>query len=217
MTYLELVNGVLRRLREPAVSNVTSTDYSQLIGDFVNDAKDQIESAWDWSQLRSVVTESTTASVNTLPITGFTDKSKLLNAVNDTSNTVLQYRPRQWFEERLYTREGGTLEGSPLYYTFNGVDVNGDAQVLLYPTPDAAYSIRFDTTLRGATLTNNTDVVVIPHLPVLHLALAYAARERGEVGGMTTQEYFAAAKNYLNDAIAIDAARHPEETIWYTP
>ena len=49
MTYLNLVNGVLRRLREDEVSNVSESTYSKMVGDYVNDAEDVLETAWDWS------------------------------------------------------------------------------------------------------------------------------------------------------------------------
>ena len=39
MTYKDLVNNVLRRLRETEVSSVQTNSYSKLIGDLVNDAK----------------------------------------------------------------------------------------------------------------------------------------------------------------------------------
>jgi predicted N-acetyltransferase YhbS len=56
MTYLELVNKVLRRLRESEVSTVqgvgNANQYARLIGDFINEAKSQVEVAWDWSALR---------------------------------------------------------------------------------------------------------------------------------------------------------------------
>ena len=39
MTYLQLVNSVLRRLRENEVDSVNQNNYSKLIGEFVNDAK----------------------------------------------------------------------------------------------------------------------------------------------------------------------------------
>jgi hypothetical protein len=52
---------------------------------------------------------------------------------------------------------------------------------------------------------------------VLHLAVAFASRERGETGGTSTQEYFTMANKYLSDAIALDAANAPEKTIFYTP
>ena len=56
MTYLNLVNGVLRRLREDEVTSVTANTYSKMVSDFVNDAKDLVETAWDWSALRSTLT-----------------------------------------------------------------------------------------------------------------------------------------------------------------
>jgi len=49
------------------------------------------------------------------------------------------------------------------------------------------------------------------------MAVALLARERGETGGTSAQEYFGLSDKFLNDAIALDASKHPEETIWYTP
>ena len=59
MTYLELVNDVLTRLRETSVSTVSETTYSALIGKFVNDAKRQIEDAYTWNCLAQTVTVTT--------------------------------------------------------------------------------------------------------------------------------------------------------------
>ena len=62
MTYLELVNDVLVRLREPTVTTVVLNSYSTLIGKFVNDAKRQIEDAFAWNVLGTTITVTTTAS-----------------------------------------------------------------------------------------------------------------------------------------------------------
>ena len=67
---------------------------------------------------------------------------------------------------------------------------------------------------RQAELTNDSDDLLVPSKPVIHLAVALLARERGETGGTSTAEYFAIADKYLSDAIAIDAAKHPEEMIF---
>jgi hypothetical protein len=50
MIYIDIVNNVLRRLRESEVQTIAQTSYSKLIGDFVNDAKTIVDSAWRWSQ-----------------------------------------------------------------------------------------------------------------------------------------------------------------------
>ena len=62
-TYLDAVNNVLRRLREPTVTSVTDTDYSAMIGVFVNDAKRDIEDAHDWNALSDTLTATTTADI----------------------------------------------------------------------------------------------------------------------------------------------------------
>ena len=46
MTYLDIVNNVLRRMREDEVSSIAETTYSKMVGDFVNDAKGIIETSW---------------------------------------------------------------------------------------------------------------------------------------------------------------------------
>ena len=64
MTYLNLMNNVLRRLREEETTSVTSTTYVKMVGDFINDAKKVVEEATDWSALRETIVISTTASDN---------------------------------------------------------------------------------------------------------------------------------------------------------
>ena len=59
MNYLQLVNSVLRRLRESEVTTVQGTgnanSYARLIGDYVNEAKSTVESAWQWLALKQTV------------------------------------------------------------------------------------------------------------------------------------------------------------------
>jgi len=65
MTYLNLINGVLRRLRETTVSTYTETTYSTMIGDLINDAKTTVEEAWEWSALRNTITFNTVDGTTT--------------------------------------------------------------------------------------------------------------------------------------------------------
>ena len=215
MTYLDLVNNVLRRLRETEVTSVQSTAYSKLIGDLVNDAKNLVETSWDWSALRTTLTITTVADVFNYPLTGSQNNIKELNVLNDTSNTTMQYQTNNWFDSQFFLED--PVSGSPLYYTYNGVNNDGDTLIDVYPKPDGVYSLRFKCALRNPDLSTDTDTLKIPAMPVVHLAVAFASRERGETGGTSTAEYFSMANKYLSDAISMDAARHPEETIFYTP
>ena len=85
MTYLELVNDVLVRLRESTVTTVGETAYSSLIGKFVNDAKRQIEDSYNWNCLGSVITVTTAANTSSYSLTGAGQKFR----VNDVINTQL--------------------------------------------------------------------------------------------------------------------------------
>lgn len=214
MTYLNLMNNVLRRLREDEVTTVTANTYSKMVSDYINDAKKIVEESNDWSALRSTIVVSTTASDNSYSLTGADDNVKVMSVINDTQNCFMGYQTKDWFNEQLYINE--VVEGAPRYYTYSGLDANGDTQVLVSPTPDGVYSLRFDVIKRQADLTSDTDVLLVPAMPVVHLAVALLARERGETGGTSTAEYFAIADKFLSDAIAIDAAKHPEEMVFRT-
>ena len=214
MTYLNIMNNVLRRLREEEVNSVTESTYSKMAGDFINDAKTMVEQAADWSALRETVVINTVADDNLYSLTGCGDDVKIMSALNDTQNCFLAYQTKDWFNDNIYI--SNEVSGAPNYYTFKGLDSNGDTQILVNPKPDGVYSLRFDVIKRQAELTGNADNLLIPEKPVIHLAIALLARERGETGGTSTAEYFAIADKYLSDAIAIDAAKHPEEMIFRT-
>ena len=67
---------------------------------------------------------------------------------------------------------------------------------------------------RESQRTNDLDRIFVPTSPVIHYAVAFASRERGETGGTSAQELFSIADASLADAIAFDAARFPSETVW---
>jgi hypothetical protein len=208
------MNNVLRRLREEETTSVTSTTYVKMVSDFINDAKKIVEEAADWSALRETIVVTTSASDNSYSLTGGGDNVKVMCVLNDTSNLFMDYQTKDWFNEQLYI--SSAAEGAPRYYTYNGLDSSGDTEVLVGPTPDGVYSLRFDVVKRQADLSSNTDTLLVPAMPVIHLAVALLARERGETGGTSTAEYFSIADKFLSDAIAIDAAKHPEEMVFRT-
>ena len=218
MTYLELVNAVMRRLRESEVSTVQGTgnsnSYARLIGDFVNEAKSQIENAWDWSSLRTTLAVATTPNVFSYELNGTQNNFEVLDVWNDTHNIQMQPKSANWFNTEFLTAE--PQKGQPLFYNFNGVSADGDAQVDVYPIPNGVYSLLFNVSLRNSILSDDSDVIYIPDRPVILLATAMAIEERGEDGGQQSMNAYAAAQSAIADEIAYDAARHPEDIIWYS-
>lgn len=214
MTYLDMVNNVLKRLRERTVSSVNENAYSALIGILINDAKEEIEDAWDWSALRTTLTATTQSNLFSYSLVGSANKMKVLDVLNDTDNFVMRYADAHWMNQQFLLSNPEV--SSPLYYSFNGTDDNGDTVVDIYPIPDGVYTVRFNAVVRQPELVAESDKLEIPAHPVLMLAYAKAVEERGEDGGIGASSAYATAARSLNDAISLDAIKHPEELIWKT-
>ena len=213
MNYLNLVNNVLRRLREDEVTSVSDSVYATMIGDIVNDAKRQVEDAWNWTALRTTITVPTVASTQTYSLTDSAHRASITDATNDTSNWWMRKESQQWMRRQALVRT--SPNGAPFAYSVEAPDSNGDTQVKLYPTPDAVYSLSFNVVQREADLSDDADTSSVPHMPVIHLAVAMAASEKGETGGMASQELYGMAKRSLADAISRDAGFVETDTVWY--
>tara|TARA_R110002012_G_scaffold2597_1_gene12456 strand:- start:1808 stop:2461 length:654 start_codon:yes stop_codon:yes gene_type:complete len=211
-TYLNLMNGVLRRLREEEVADVTETAYSKMVGDYINDAKSLVQDSHAWSTLRKTIVVPTVADTTEYSLTGAGERVKLYSAINDTSNFFMHYESPNWFNNAYYI--SGEVTGTPDSYTFSGVDSNDDTKVRVYPKPSGVFSLRFDVCSREPDLAVDSDTTVLPAMAIIHNAVALLARERGETGGTTTQDYFIIADKHLSDAIAQDAYKNPEEFIY---
>jgi len=208
MTYLELVNDVLTRLRETNVTTVSETNYSALVGKFVNDAKRQIEDSFNWNVLSTTVTITTVANTSSYSMTGAGQKFQVNDAINTTSDVGLQNISFVRMNRNL--NFGTPATGVPAEFAFNGVDGSGDTKVDLYAIPDGVYTIVFDLAVPQAALSSDaTSVKVLDYL-VAQSAYARALIERGEDGGTASSEAYALFRGMLSDAIALEGTRYVE-------
>ena len=214
MTYLQLVNAVLRKLREEEVTTIDESDYSKLIGDFVNDAKRLVEDTWDWTGLRYTYDITTVAGTAQYSLTDFGVRSKILYVHNETENVEVLQESLQRI--RKLNLQSESAQGPISYYAIDGLDGNGDAQLRFYRTPDAVKSISVYAVKRPSDLTSDTDTVAVPTFPIVQWAYSYALRERGETGGQSAAEQAIFAQQELSNAVAFDAGLSPDETIWTT-
>ena len=208
MTYLELINDVLVRLRETTVSTNSETSYSALIGKFVNDAKRQVEDAYAWNVLGTTVTLSTTSGTYSYALTGAGQKFQVQDVINVTGNVGM--KNIDFATMNRYQNFSTPVSGIPAYYAFDGVDSSNDTKVTLYPRPDGVYSIPFSLTVPQATLSADATVVKVPDTLVAQNAYARALVERGEDGGLTSSEAYSLYKAMLSDYIALEGTRYPE-------
>lgn len=201
MTYLELVNGVLKRLRESEVSSVTGTTYAALISELVNEAKREVEDAWDWLALEASVIISTTATVDAYTLTDFGRRGKVRKVHNVTNKGNVLAIDLDRF--RRYTDFTDLADNQPSWWVLNGL--SGDDPIIQFlPAPDTSYTINVYGIAPQDDLVNDIDVLVAPPYPVLLGAYARAVAERGDDRGNALSLAQAEYQSALSDAIAID-------------
>ena len=216
MTYLEAVNKVLRRLREPEVGSVDETVYSKLIGEFVSDAKSLVENAWSWSgNIQQNLTVGTSLTDLTIPNSTVNTQVRSVRNIDTKANLKrLEYTDyRDLFIDNLLVTTYGP---QPEFYATQ-FDFTTDSQkVYFWPPTEGTktfyLNVRWDN--RGDDVLTDSSTLSVPSLPVVQFAHAMAVEERGETGGTTPATLFGIAKSTLSDAVAYDAAAFPSATTW---
>lgn len=211
-TYLELVNNVLIRLREPAVSSIGDTPYSSLIGVLVNDAKREVEDAYSWNALETMIPVATVAGQREYTLTGSGDRFRVGSVLNDTENIEMTQADGNWIDKQYFLAT--VQNAAPVYYNFKGMDTNGDTKVEVWPQPDKVYDLRFNFWVPQTDLVNNADPVLVPPHLIQMLAYANAVAERGEDGGQSFAEMYQRYRLALADAISLESNRYDEQSVW---
>ena len=220
MTYRELINEVLIRLREETISSDWSgaindstvvSDYHKVIGALVNDAKRSIESYHDWMTLRETADIATVDGTKNYSLSSG-QEFKVIDVVNNATGNQLVQVSKAYLNRTRYPTDP---TGEPHYYGFNGADSSNNLKVDLSPVPTEVQTISFDIVKYQDVLTSAATVLKIPSKPVILGAFARAVSERGEDGG--TQSSLAAqeAGAAISQAVIMDSGNAQYETDWY--
>lgn len=213
MTFLQLVNAVLRRLRENEVSAVGDTEYSTLIGDLVNETKREVEDAYDWRALYTSVDVTTAAGDNGYTLTNMDRRARIIDVYNVSEQIQIRQIPVQLIN--YYNTVATPQQESVLYYNVSGFDTTSDdLTITVYPTPNAIETLRFYAYNPQADLSADADVLKVPSQPVVDGTWARAISERGEDGGRMSDAQFGIYRSTLADYIAIEAGRNPQDLVW---
>jgi hypothetical protein len=220
-TFLQVVNNVQLRLRETQTVLVSSSDYAKLIGTFVNDTKREIEDAWDWHDLRSLVTVTTASGTTGYTLTGTnrrtrirTDNRKMDMVWNVTQQYRLSRVSMDYINNEQLVLNQNT--GQVLFFALSGLS-SGERTVELSPQPNAVETIKFNCIIPQDDLVAGTDesveITVCPN--TLQLGTwAKAIHERGEDGGALYNEVSMQYQQALSDAIAYDKSHSASESDW---
>ena len=210
MTYIEIVNSVLVRLREEKVEAVNENEYSSLIGQLVNVAKRDVENAYNWEALRNTVHLITAVDTFHYELLDTTTDARTIDVYNYTNKNWLTTRTSEWMDKMFAPDVVPT--GSPQVYSWNGVSSNDNLEVDVYPIPDKIEKLRFNMTVPQKDLVKDGDRLYVSHMLVIENTLARAIEERGEDGGSSNQQQ--RYQSLLADAISMESSRKPMETIW---
>jgi len=213
-TYLQLINKVLVALREDEVLGIVET-YTKMIGQFVNDAKAEIEDAGPWKALRTEVSFAATASTNTTTVTGTTDRSYIMH---DPQSREMLFRTDTNNEKQITVVPIETLRAmrlssdatelnEPNYVAFTSDGTNLIAH--FWPTPDTTYNYKGVFVVPQADLSEETDTLTIPYRPVVRKAIFYAMDERGSEFAGRLETEAAKAQRALEEAILADFGSDP--------
>ena len=213
-TWLSLTNDVLTLLRENTVASVDTTAYSNLISLFVNEAKEEVEDAWNWSALRSEINVSMVAAQRNYVVTGTSYRTRIRQVYNTTSKWRMKfYQTNEYLDNLLSLTTAAS--SSPYDLDVVGSDATtGSLIVRVNPLPTATDNLRFFTVNPTAEFDADADTLAIPKRPVIQLAYLKAINERGEDSGRASQIQEKIYEKTLATAIAQDAAFFEDETTW---
>ena len=209
-TYLQLVNLVLVNLRESQVSTVSQTAYSALVGQFINQAKEQVEDSYPWraqitelSWLTTATPTSGSTSVFQLDAVG-TDpviNSSTGRFANERTSLVLDDNGHEMMFDITDVGTGSLtqlirlsrpeqLKGQyrnsaqpvtlPIYYSFGFENQVSYFRLWTPPTTSPVRNLKGAFIIPQVELSNDADAILVPFRPVVTLATALAFEERGE-------------------------------------
>ena len=234
MTFRELINSVLLRLREDTIDSdwsgsyldtVSLTSYQKLIAELVNDAKKNVESYHDWNALRE--TFNVRLRDGNMQYTlgdatrGAGVSFKVLDVRNKNTGKHLEQVHNEWINDRMFPTSQ-VQTGEPTKYAFNGISQAGtnrepDFNIDFYPIPDSTVDgniVAVNIVGAQKELKEADEVLRVPSQPVILGAWARAIAERGEDGGSFSSVVAGEARDSLNLAVQLDAGNFEYERDW---
>lgn len=207
MTVLEMVNQLMRRLRETEVTDLTS-DYARLLVDFINDTAGEMQDEYDYTQLRTEVAFATVADQREYDISSQANNDSYVimdgrqnapmayffdDEVTDVNGSSM-FQISDEGEYHLFQTDRDGESSSPLWFSLEYTATG--PKVRVYPTPAEAGYIRMKMWVPETEFDADTDAATEIRLPerplflgALYLALNERGEEMGEPGNVAERRY----------------------------
>lgn len=215
LTFLQIINRVLARMREDAVAAHDTNTYSTLIGTFVNAVKAEIEDAYHWQQLRDTYSVTATPGVSSYALTSSGMNAVIKDGWNTTVGRKLVAGTNDKFDERFFGVGSGSVQtGDVTEYIPSGLNSDFDLTIDVWPVPTSTNVLKFNVYRPQADYSASADVPLIPQTVLIEGAVAMAMAERGDEGGTAITKQEAFYKDLLASAVTRAQAEDESETDW---
>lgn len=213
MTFLQILNKVLIRLREDQVTSSTSDDYGLLVGDLLNETIREVQEAWDWNALRTTIQVPVVANTFRYTLTGTDPSSKILSVIDDSNNRRLKQMTPKEMTNRFLTYN--TSQAESLYWSLNGIDTSNQLLIDIWPIPNSSEILMVNVKIPQGIVTDDSTEIIGSPMPYLLGTYAKAIQERGEDMGDNLRFAENRYKSALADAIAIDVRNSGDYIDWH--
>jgi hypothetical protein len=218
MTVIQIVNKVLRRLRESQITSLSETEYASMVTDFLVDThKDLLD--YDWSSMEHTVEVPIDPNQRILDLSRLEANSgdilagsalpttesiplwaKWFTTSTDTQGFELSIITNEEIDQDYYL-DTGIRSQNLESVAFRGHPSRDGIEATLYPIPNVArhMRVRFWTPEAEIDVTTDTNrTVLVPWRPLylgtLYLALNERGEEIGEPGGLAEKRFYKAVE-----------------------
>ena len=207
LTFLQIVNRILERMRESTVATYNETDYSTLVADLVNQVAAEIQEAWYWHAMRETYSVSAIAGTTNYSLTDAGSNAVVIDGWNTTTNQRMARGTVRRFDENFFGT-ASVATGNPYEYIPAGVDANYDLTIDIWPSPASTNALKFTVYVPQADLSNGATVPLVPQNVLMEETIARLKVERGDEGAPQPQpgETFI-LKDILGAAVSRDQGR----------
>jgi len=206
MTLLELVNRVMRRLREDQVGDF-SAEYTKLVVELISDIHQEILDIHDWSSMDVDTETALVAGQREYAVANTTAESMYRGIVGTKSfidatspqgqNVIVVHKDAI---EDMYQQNRDQTQAQPLYVAYYPDFEAGVTNMVVWPTPDTndvyvrqRFHVPETTVDTSTSISYEFKCPLAPlRLGALYIALNERGEELGEPGGLVEKRYYAA-------------------------
>jgi hypothetical protein len=214
LTWLQLINRVLVRLRESTVANNNTTEYSTHVGQVINQVKSEIEEAYYWNALRETFTVNCVAATTNYALADSGPRAIVLSAWNTATYGEMVKSTNRDFDAKFFG-VATVQTGNPTQYLQAGTNASNDITVDIWPSPTGTDALKFNAYVPQADLAADGDVALIPQNVLIEETVARMQAEKGDEGAQPLppgQSFY--RTDLLASAVSREAALDDNEMQW---